>query len=45
MPEKPCTKNGKKGVKWGSRGTCYTGKDKRKKMDAQRKAIEANKRR
>ncbi len=27
MPIKNCTKNGKKGKKWGDNGTCYIGKD------------------
>ena len=43
MPIMPCQKNGKKGKKWGKSGKCYTGKDKDKKVDKQRKAIKANK--
>ena len=45
MPEKDCTKNGKRGKKWGNKGKCYTGKNKQAKVNQQRKAIEANKRR
>jgi len=39
MPKMPCTKNGKKGVKWGKSGKCYTGPGASKKVDKQRKAI------
>jgi hypothetical protein len=45
MPKKRCTKNGKSGTKWGDEGTCYTGKNKDAKVEAQRKAIEASKHR
>ena len=44
MPKKQCTKNGKKGIKWGDSGACFVGKNKNAKMNRQRKAIEANKR-
>ena len=42
MPEKPCTAKGKSGRKWGDKGKCYTGKDKKAKVNAQRKAIKAS---
>jgi hypothetical protein len=48
MPVKPCTKNGKKGFKWGDQGTCYTynsndsKEQARKKALAQGRAIKAN---
>lgn len=45
MPKKQCTKNGKKGIKWGDSGACYTGKNKKSKLNKQRKAIEASKHR
>ena len=35
MPVKRCQKNGKKGHKCGDDGKCYTGKDSRKKAQAQ----------
>jgi hypothetical protein len=50
MPVKPCTKNGKKGFKWGDSGTCYTytandpasREQAKKKAIAQGRAIKAN---
>ena len=45
MPTKKCTKNGKSGLKWGDQGKCYTGQDKEKKVDAQRKAIKSSQKR
>lgn len=45
MPKKSCTKNGKRGIKWGNSGACYTGPNKKAKMNKQRKAIEASKHR
>ena len=45
MPAKKCKSKGKSGVKWGKSGKCYTGKNKKFKMNKQRKAIEASKHR
>ena len=42
MPKKRCTRDGKPGLKWGDQGKCYTGVDKEKKVDQQRKAIKAS---
>lgn len=40
MPKKSCkTEDGKKGIKWGDHGKCYTGPDAEEKMAAQRRAI------
>lgn len=43
MPLKKCQSNGVDGYKWGDSGTCYTGKDARKKALKQGAAIEINK--
>lgn len=43
MPLKRCTKKGKKGWKWGDQGTCYVGKNGKKKAQQQMRAIKANK--
>jgi histone H3/H4 len=43
MPFQRCQKDGKTGIRWGEHGTCYTGKDAKKKADLQRKAIEMSK--
>jgi len=43
MPRKRCQKNGKKGWKWGNKGTCYTGKDAKEKADRQGRAIKSQK--
>ena len=43
MPKQSCTVNGKRGIKWGNSGKCYTGANKETKMNQQRKAIEASK--
>ena len=45
MPIQPCTKDGKKGTKYGESGTCYTGKDQRRKAEAQKAAIRHSQRR
>ena len=42
MPVKRCTKNGKKGWKWGDKGKCYTGKDAKAKAAKQGRAIKAS---
>ena len=42
MPVQRCTKNGKKGWKWGANGTCYIGRDAKEKAERQGRAIEAN---
>ena len=41
MPVKPCTKNGQSGFKYGDSGTCYTGKDAKKRAERQGRAIRA----
>jgi len=43
MPIQKCQKNGKSGSKFGSKGTCYTGKGARGKAAKQGRAIQANK--
>lgn len=43
MPVQPCTKNGKKGWKWGDEGACYTGDWGKRRALEQGKAIEASK--
>ena len=43
MPFQKCQKDNKTGIRWGRHGTCYTGKDAKKKADRQRKAIEISK--
>lgn len=43
MPVKRCTKGGKKGWKWGNKGTCYLGPSGKAKAEKQGRAIEANK--
>tara|TARA_R100000808_G_C2154617_1_gene165735 strand:+ start:8612 stop:8917 length:306 start_codon:yes stop_codon:yes gene_type:complete len=40
MPLKRCTSDSKSGYKWGNKGTCYTGKDAKKKAIKQGIAIE-----
>jgi len=45
MPIQDCTKNGKKGKKWGDSGTCYTGPDAAKRAHKQGVAIELDKKR
>jgi hypothetical protein len=40
MPLKKCTKDGKKGWKWGDSGACYTGRDGKRKAIKQGIAIE-----
>ena len=42
MPRKACTSKGKRGVKWGNKGKCYTGKGAESKMNKQRRAIKAS---
>lgn len=44
MPIKPCTRNGKKGYKWGDEGKCYIGKDAKRRAKQQGAAINAQKR-
>ena len=44
MPAKRCQKDGKQGWKWGDSGTCYTGRDAKRKAEEQGRAIEASKR-
>ena len=44
MPVMPCTKNRKKGHKWGKNGTCYTGPGSETKAKRQGRAIKANQR-
>ena len=44
MPLMRCTKNGKRGYKWGRDGICYLGSDAKEKALRQGRAIEANKR-
>lgn len=43
MPVMNCTKDGKKGKKWGESGFCYTGPNAEQKAIEQGQAIEANK--
>lgn len=45
MPKKSCTEDGKKGIKWGDSGKCYTGKGAEAKAAKQGRAVEANKHR
>ena len=40
MPLKRCSNDGKSGYKWGDKGSCYTGKDAKKKAIRQGVAIE-----
>lgn len=42
MPKMKCKDKGKEGMKYGSTGKCYTGRDKEEKMNTQRKAIKAS---
>lgn len=42
MPFKKCSNNGKSGVKYGDSGTCYTGKDAKKKAQKQAAAMYAS---
>ena len=39
MPKQPCSIGGKKGLKYGESGKCYTGPDKLKKVAKQAAAI------
>jgi hypothetical protein len=39
MPVQKCTKDGKSGFKYGSTGTCYTGKEAKQKAIKQGLAI------
>lgn len=41
MPVEDCTKNGKKGKRFGSSGKCYTGKGATSKAKKQGRAIKA----
>lgn len=43
MPVQRCTKDGKKGWKWGEQGTCYTGSGAKEKAAEQGRAIQASK--
>jgi len=43
MPIRKCTKNKKKGYKWGKSGKCYTGRGAKKKATKQGRAISINK--
>ncbi len=42
MPVMKTTKNGKTGYRWGKSGKVYTGKDAKKKAEAQGRAVKAN---
>lgn len=42
MPIKPCSRGGKKGYKYGSRGKCYVGKGARAKAARQGRAIKSS---
>lgn len=42
MPVQRCTKNGKRGWKWGSSGTCYTGRGAKAKAARQGRAAYAS---
>ncbi len=42
MPNKPCSKNGKSGTKYGNKGKCYTGKGSKAKASKQGRAIKAS---
>ena len=42
MPVKPCSKNGKRGFKWGDQGKCYTGPGSKVKAAKQGIAAVAN---
>ena len=43
MPVMECTKNGKRGHKWGDAGVCFTGADSRERAGAVGRAIQAQK--
>lgn len=43
MPLMRCTKDGKKGWKWGTEGACYLGPGGREKAKRQGRAIERSK--
>ncbi len=45
MPIQTCTMGGKKGTKYGEGGACYTGKDQRRRAEAQKAAIRHSQRR
>lgn len=42
MPIQPCKINGKKGLKYGVKGKCYTGKSAKKKALRQMRAIKVS---
>lgn len=42
MPLQRCTKNGKRGWKWGGSGKCYTGKGAKARAKKQMRAIKAS---
>ena len=42
MPFKACTRNGKRGVKYGKRGKCYTGRGAKARAQRQLRAMRAN---
>lgn len=42
MPKKSCSVKGKKGIKWGNHGKCYTGKGASKKAGKQAAAAYAH---
>lgn len=42
MPKMKCQKDGKEGLKYSHGGTCYTGKDKEKKVNKQIAAMYAS---
>lgn len=42
MPVKSCSKNGKSGKKFGSKGKCFTGKSGASKAKKQGRAIKSN---
>ena len=44
MPAERCTKNGKRGWRWGKTGTCYIGPGAKAKAERQGRAIEARRR-
>ncbi len=42
MPELPCRKNNKPGLKFGRKGACITGPGKKAKVASIRKAVKAS---
>ncbi len=42
MPVQRCQKNGRRGWKWGSTGTCYVGRGAKARAERQGRAVRAS---